>query len=230
MKRFTLLIAVLVGLIMVSIPVGMNSSVSSGRVTFTFQAPDVDVELVGDMNDWDGETMLWSDDDGYFYLEYTLAPGDYEFYLNRGGDAVNVMYYIEEDIEPKPDYYVDDGYSGLNAVVKVETRTKVRFTYTPPDVWDCFDSELDNSTDSDDLELVIVKPGSSNSDYPMSFDSGNNSYSTTVRLDDGYAEFYFNIADDPINNMRKYDGLFEPEEDGYIDDGYGGYNAIVKVD
>lgn len=230
MKRLSVLVFALAGMIFLALPVTTNSSVTAGRVEFSFNSPDVDVTLYGDMNDMEGETMLWSDDDGYFYLDYTLQKGEYEYYVTRGGDAVNIMFYIEEDIEPKPDYYVDDGYSGLNAVIILDSKTDVRFTYTPPDVWDCFDPELDNDSDSDDVSVIIVAPGMDNKEYKLDFIASEDRYSKMIKLTSGYCEFYYSLAGDAINNMRKYDGMFEPAQDGYVDDGYGGFNAIVKVD
>ncbi len=203
---------------------------------------DIDVTITGDMNDWDSEALQWDPQNGYWYITYNLDEGDYEFYFSLCGDAIDNMKYFARWYEPSADKYVDDGSGGYNAVISVHddghfytrntggsssysgNRHAVVFRYYP--------SEDDLATyggEAEDLNLEVTGDMNDWSSEEMTWNASLGCFEKTFDLSEGDYEFYFIIDGDAIDNMKWYARNFEPPADEYVDDGYGGYNAVVEV-
>ncbi len=61
--------------------------------------------------------------------------------------------------------------------------------------------------------------------FPMER-KADGSYETTLELDGSVCEYFFFVNDEAIGDMRNFEGQFSPEADYYVDDGFGGFNAL----
>lgn len=55
-------------------------------------------------------------------------------------------------------------------------------------------------------------------------------FSITIELDPGTYKFKFVIDGTWIQSMEDYEGNFTPAAESYVDDGFGGKNAVITVE
>lgn len=101
-------------------------------------------------------------------------------------------------------------------------KTGITFKYTPLD-----------ATQNPEMK-VAVNIVSDEQQYDMTR-GGNGSFETTIDVKGTACEFFFFISDptsgemEAIGDMRDYDGQFEPSADYYVDDAFGGFDALYLL-
>ena len=107
-----------------------GSAVKAGDIVFRFKPgsgtePPQKVNWAGEWNGWnpgDPSYEFEAKDDGSFVLTINLAPGTYIYKFILDGQWPQSMESMCADntVEPKPTRFMDDGYSGDDAVLEVE--------------------------------------------------------------------------------------------------------------
>ncbi len=99
------------------------------------------------------------------------------------------------------------------------TAGEVTFTYTPGE-----DEEPEEVYLAGDLN------GWNAADPNYLMEAGDDGvFSITVELDPGTYKFKFVIDGTWIQSMEDYEGNFTPAAQSYVDDGFGGKNAVIEV-
>lgn len=91
-------------------------------VTFRFLGQASSVNLVGSFNGWnpnDPNYTMEQADDGSWEITVELEPGEYQCKYYIDGNWPKDMSELEEFLVPKPNGYVDDGFGGKNAVIRI---------------------------------------------------------------------------------------------------------------
>lgn len=202
---------------------------------------DLQVEITGDMNDWDSTKMAWDAEEECYKITYYLDKGDYEFYFLICDDAIDNMKYFSRWFEPSADYYTDDGYGGFNAVITVMddghfyTRAPRSGTSSGGDydvVFRYYPSAEDedaSGVEAGDMSIEITGDMNDWTSEAMDWNGNLECFEKTFSLSEGDYEFYFIVNGDAIDNMKWQARNFEPPADEYVDDGYGGFNAVIQV-
>lgn len=195
-------------------------------VTFKYVPLVVDARESPDMKaainivNEEGQYSMTKKADGSFEAEVSVTADYCVFFLFVDDKAVGNMKNYDGQFEPAADYYVDDGFGGLNALTlirKSEAMHRIDFVYKV--------SDDDWQYCEDDNMKVEVRVGQEI--YPMDYDENAGVFKKTVEVRGNSVEYYFNVCDQPIADMRTRNDNVQPVPQYYCTDGFGGFNALV---
>ncbi len=179
-------------------------------VLFSFQKDDAEtVAIAGDFNNWDAsKNLLKKNKYNVWYIVLPLKKGEYAYkFVVNGSEWVP---------DPNNKNTKDDGYGGVNSVIKVTKNydlggVKVKngmviFKYYNPSAKKVAVAGSFNDWSKD---ANVMKKGK------------NGYWILKIKLDPGTYQYKY-VVDD--NNW-----VPDPANDNTSDDGYGGINSVVEV-
>lgn len=204
------------------------------EVTFTFDPNGEDfdsVTVAGDFNGWSttATPMTYDPATGLWSVTVRLDPGTVRYKYVINGSWVGNMSTDHPvgggPVDPAADGYVDDGFGGQNAVRIVRSVCKadlvpVTFRYFPA---------------SDETVDSVYVAGDFNAWTPtaMTYNPAKGEWSVTINIPPGPHQYKYVINGTWVTNMATdhpvVGGPVDPAADSYMDDGFGGKNAVRFV-
>lgn len=173
-------------------------------------------------NSYDYYEMKDKDDSFTYHL---MQSGPIEYFFEINGQQVSSMRELDGFFGPV-DYYASDGLGGFNALYlpnKKEKSTTFDFVYTP------LSEDLRfagvRSFEEMLVDLYIYDEEITNyTAYPMVYSDGV--YSVSVKLENNTVEYYLSLNGNIPADMHEWAGQMEPRPEFFVDDGFGGLNAL----